>query len=67
VSLTLILVNLLPSTVSVKSTASTTPFSPCLTVTEVSLLLSATVPNSSISSKKRGGDVFPIRTSPDST
>ena len=66
-SLTLILANLLPSTVSVKRTASTIPFSPCLTVTEVSLLFSATEPNSSISSKNLGGEVLPINTSPDST
>lgn len=65
VSLTLILANLEPSTVSDKRTASTIPFSPCLTVTEVSLLLSATLPK--FSSKNLGGEVLPINTSPEVT
>ena len=46
------------------STKSTTPFSPCFIVTELSLLVEVAKLYSSIELRNLGGEVFPITTSP---
>jgi hypothetical protein len=62
-SLVFTLASLLPLEDSVRITVSTTPFSLDLIVTEVSRLCWGVIPNSVGSSRNRGGEVFPIRTS----